>query len=101
MTRLRILFVPGLILATAFAVFAESKAEKQAKARKKADETLARLYKQHPSAQAAIRKAVGYAVFNNGGAKILIAGGGKSHWASTQCTVAPCCRRSQAVTPGA
>lgn len=77
MTRLRLLFVPVLISVTVFAVFADSKEEKQAKARKKADETLARLYKQHPSARAAIKKAVGYAVFNNGGAKILVAGGGR------------------------
>lgn len=77
MTRLRTLCIPALILATAFAVFAESKEEKQAKARKKAAETLQKLYKQHPTAQAAIKKAVGYAVFNNGGAKILIAGGGR------------------------
>lgn len=77
MNPLRLLIVLALTLTTAFTVLAESKAEKQAKARKKADETLQRLYKEHPSAQAAIKKAVGYAVFNNGGAKILVAGGGK------------------------
>jgi len=77
MTLLKFLIVPVLIVAGAVSVLAETKAEKQAKARKKADETLQRLYKQHPSAQAAIKKAVGYAVFNNGGAKILIAGGGR------------------------
>jgi hypothetical protein len=69
MTLLKFLIVPVLIVAGAVSVLAETKAEKQAKARKKADETLQRLYKQHPSAQEAIRKAVGYAVFNNGGAK--------------------------------
>ena len=77
MNRMRLLVVPVLILASAFAIFAETKEEKRAKARQKADETLQRLYKQHPSAAAAIQKAVGYAVFNNGGAKILFAGGGK------------------------
>src|SRR5262249_55969917 len=77
MNRLRLMLVPVLILATAFAVFAESKEEKRAKARKKAADTLQKLYKQHPSAEGAIKKAVGYAVFNNGGAKILIAGGGR------------------------
>jgi len=77
MTLLKFLIVPVLIVAGAVSVLAETKAEKQAKARQKADATLQRLYKQHPSAQAAIKKAVGYAVFNNGGAKILIAGGGR------------------------
>jgi lipid-binding SYLF domain-containing protein len=77
MTHVRLLFVPALILVTACAVLADSKEEKQAKARRKADETLQRLYHKHPSAQAAIKRAVGYAVFNNGGAKILFAGGGR------------------------
>jgi len=77
MKRLKLLVVPALILINAVPVFAESKTEKQAKARKKAAETLQKLYKQHPSAEAAIKKAVGYAVFNNGGAKILFAGGGR------------------------
>lgn len=73
----RLLTVLTLILACAFAASAKSKEEKQAEARKKAQETLARLYKARPSAQTAIQKAAGYAVFNNAGAKILIAGGGK------------------------
>jgi lipid-binding SYLF domain-containing protein len=77
MNRLRSLIVPALMLISAVSIFAESKAEKQAKARKKADETLARLYRAKPSAQAAIKAAAGYAVFNNRGAKILVAGAGK------------------------
>src|SRR5262252_2733485 len=77
MNRLRLLIVPTLILLSASAIFAETKEEKQAKARKKADETLHRLYKSKPSAQAAIKAAAGYAVFNNGGAKILVAGAGR------------------------
>jgi len=77
MKRARLLVVLGLILAGAFSVVAKSKTEKQAEARKKADATLLRLYKAQPSAQAAIKRAAGYAVFNNGGAKILIAGAGK------------------------
>jgi len=77
MNRLRLVFAPALILCSALAIFAESKEEKRAQARKKADETLQKLYKEHPSARAAIESAVGYAVFNNGGAKILIAGGGR------------------------
>ena len=67
----------ALVLLSAFTILADSKEEKRAKARKKAAETLQRLYKVRPSAQAAIKRAAGYAVFNNGGAKILIAGGGR------------------------
>lgn len=74
-TRLPITFL--LILSCALSVTAKSKEEKQAEARKKAQETLARLYKARPSAQAAITKAAGYAVFNSGGVKILVAGGGR------------------------
>ena len=57
--------------------------EKQAKAdkerqeiRKTAKDILARLYKAQPSANAAIGKAAGYAVFSNFGMKILVAGSG-------------------------
>src|SRR5687768_15070696 len=65
------------ILLSAFTVAAKSKQEKQAEARKKATATLQRLYKAQPSAQAAIKTAAGYAVFNSGGAKILVAGAGR------------------------
>lgn len=44
--------------------------------KKVANDTLERLYKMHPSTREAIRKAAGYAVFNNFGLKILFAGGG-------------------------
>lgn len=77
MNRLKMAGASALILLSAFAIFAETKEEKQAKARKKAEDTLARLYKAKPSARAAIKSAAGYAVFNNAGAKILIAGAGK------------------------
>ena len=66
-----------LVVMSSFTVLAKSKAEKQAEARQKAEATLQRLYKAKPSAQAAVQKAAGYAVFNSGGAKILIAGGGR------------------------
>jgi lipid-binding SYLF domain-containing protein len=69
--------VLSLLLACALNVTAKSKEEKQAEARNKAQQTLARLYKARPSAEAAIKKAAGYAVFNSSGAKILVAGGGK------------------------
>jgi lipid-binding SYLF domain-containing protein len=77
MKRVRLLMALGLILLSAFTVVAKSKEEKRAEARKKADATLQRLYKAQPSAQAAIKKAAGYAVFNSGGAKILVAGAGR------------------------
>src|ERR1044072_9150097 len=77
MNRMRLVIVPVLVLMSAVTVLAKLKAEKQAEARKKADATLQRLYKAKPSAQAAIKSAAGYAVFNSGGAKILIAGAGR------------------------
>jgi len=77
MSRVRLLIALGLILASGFTVIGKSKEEKQAEARKKANATLQRLYKAQPSAQAAIKKAAGYAVFNSGGAKILVAGAGR------------------------
>jgi lipid-binding SYLF domain-containing protein len=74
---MRVLISVGLILLSALTVLAKSKQEKQAEARKKADATLQRLYKAKPSAQAAVKSAAGYAVFNSGGAKILVAGAGR------------------------
>lgn len=67
----------ALLLASAIPVSAKSKQEKQAELRKKAAETLERLYKARPSARAAVKDAAGYAVFNSGGMKILVAGGGR------------------------
>jgi lipid-binding SYLF domain-containing protein len=67
----------ALTLLSALTIAAKSKEQKQAEARKKAQETLERLYKVKPSARAAIKSAAGYAVFNNSGAKILVAGAGK------------------------
>lgn len=43
---------------------------------KMTQDTLARLYKAEPPAQAAIQKAYGYAVFSNTGVKILLGGSG-------------------------
>ncbi|HEX5882944.1 MAG TPA: YSC84-related protein [Pyrinomonadaceae bacterium] len=74
---MRLLISLALILLGGFTVLAKSKEEKQAEARKKAGQTLERLYKAKPSAQAAIKAAAGYAVFNSGGAKILVAGAGR------------------------
>src|SRR5215510_11339782 len=73
----RLTIALALVLLSALSVVAKTKEEKQAEARKKSDATLQRLYKVKPSAQAAIKKAAGYATFNSGGAKILVAGGGR------------------------
>jgi lipid-binding SYLF domain-containing protein len=77
MKKLAWLMLLSLILVSPPTVAAKTKEEKQAELRKKAQATLTRLYKARPSAQAAIKKAAGYAVFNSTGVKILIAGGGK------------------------
>lgn len=77
MNRVKLLLLPALILVSALTIVAKSKEEKQAEARKKADQVLARLYKAKPTAQGAIKAAAGYAVFSNTGMKILMAGGGK------------------------
>ena len=74
---MRLLMAFSLVLVCALTVSAKTKEEKQAEARKKAEQTLAKLYKARPSAQAAVKKAAGYAVFNSGGVKILVAGGGR------------------------
>jgi lipid-binding SYLF domain-containing protein len=77
MKTIRLTTVAALILLTGVSILAATKEEKQAEARKKANETLQKLYKMKPSAQAAIKAAAGYAVFNNKGAKILIGGTGR------------------------
>jgi len=77
MNRMKLLTSLVLILLSASTIVAKSKEEKQAEARKKADATLQRLYKAKPSAQAAVKSSAGYAVFNSGGAKILVAGAGR------------------------
>lgn len=51
---------------------ADSKEEKQAKIRKAVDQTLQDLYKAKPSAQGAIQKSAGYAVFKNFGTNVLV-----------------------------
>ena len=50
--------------------------QQKADIQKMANDTLERLYKINPSAKKALAKAAGYAVFNNFGMKILVAGGG-------------------------
>lgn len=77
MKRFEVLIASALILMCALTIVAKTKAEKQAEARRKAEQTLERLYKARPSARAAIKAAAGYAVFNSAGMKILVAGGGR------------------------
>ena len=76
---IQILGLTAVILLIASTSFAESKEERQAEIRNKSSDTLAKLYKTHPSAKAAIKSAAGYATFSNFGMKILLAGGGKGH----------------------
>ncbi len=76
MKQPRLLVALVLILLSAVTVLAKTKEEKQVEARKKADQTLQKLYKAQPSARAAVKAGVGYAVFNNKSAKILLGGGG-------------------------
>jgi len=51
--------------------------KKKTEVRKMAQDTLARLYKAEPSAQSALERGAGYAVFSNTGVKILLGGSGK------------------------
>jgi lipid-binding SYLF domain-containing protein len=55
----------------------QKKEEERTEIRQMAQDTLTRLYKAEPSAQAAIHKAYGYAVFSNTGIKILVGGSGR------------------------
>jgi lipid-binding SYLF domain-containing protein len=68
-----------LIAVGAFAADDDAqKAEKErTEIRTMSKDTLARLYKASPSAQAAVKKAYGYAVFSNTGVKILFGGSGR------------------------
>jgi lipid-binding SYLF domain-containing protein len=68
----------GLIAVSAFAADDEKeKEEERTEIRQMVQDTLTRLYKAQPAAQAAVAKGYGYAVFSNTGIKILLAGSGK------------------------
>jgi len=56
---------------------AQKKEKERTEIRQMAQDTLTRLYKASPSAQAAVQKAYGYAVFSNTGIKILVGGSGR------------------------
>jgi len=66
-----------MALCLASAAFADDKAQKErAEIQKIEKDTLAKLYSAQPAAKGAIEGAAGYAVFNNFGMKILVAGSG-------------------------
>jgi len=62
----------AILLASGFASAGDSPDKKREKTRQMADQTLQDLYKLQPTAQAAIQKSAGYAVFNNMGANLLL-----------------------------
>ena len=61
-----------ILLATGLASAGDSPDKKREKTRKMADQTLQELYKLQPTAQAAIQKSAGYAVFDNMGTNLLL-----------------------------
>lgn len=72
--RLRIIAsaLTVILLAGALASAKDSPDKKKEKTRKMASQTLQDLYKLQPSAQGAIQKSAGYAVFNNMGVNVLL-----------------------------
>lgn len=69
--------IASLFCVLTVGTFAEDKKEKEkTEIRQMSLETLTRLYKLQTSAQAAIQKSYGYAVFSNTGVKILFGGSG-------------------------
>ena len=62
----------AILLASGLASAGDSPDKKRETTRKMADQTLQELYKLQPTAQGAIQKSAGYAVFNNMGANLLL-----------------------------
>jgi len=75
--KLKVIIVALVCAFTLSAHAAGDKVKEQKKIRDAANKILHRLYKAQPAAKAAVENAAGYAVFNNTGVKILIAGSGK------------------------
>src|SRR5580700_3688587 len=72
--------IASLFCLLAVGTFADDEKDKEkerTEIRQMAQQTLARLYKAQPSAQAAVQKGYGYAVFSNTGIKILFGGSGR------------------------
>ena len=77
-TRFLIASLICVLAVGAFAADDEKDKEKErTEIRTMSQDTLARLYKADPAAQAAVQKAYGYAVFSNTGVKILFGGSGR------------------------
>lgn len=68
----RMSFLLAVILLAVGVMNGDSPEQKREKTRKMAAQTLQDLYKLQPTAQAAIQKSAGYAVFNNMGANVLL-----------------------------
>ena len=69
----RLVSVVGLaLLAMGLATAKDSPDEQRQKIRKMAATTLADLYKLQPTAQGAVQRSAGYAVFNNMGTNLLL-----------------------------
>ncbi len=66
-----------VLCASTWVARADDKAKEQDEIRKSSNEILKQLYKAQPKAKTAVASAAGYAVFNNMGVKILLAGSGK------------------------
>lgn len=66
-----------LAVMTSLSLAGDTLEENRQKVRSMAENTLERLYKLRPSAEAGIESAAGYGVFRNFGMKIFVAGGGK------------------------
>ena len=77
-THTGLLIAAALVCALALTVFGQdTKKEKQQQdIRDSAHKTLQQLYKAEPHAKTAVKHSAGYAVFNNLGVKILVAGSG-------------------------
>jgi lipid-binding SYLF domain-containing protein len=77
--QLQNIFAAVLVCALALTALAadDKKVKEQKEVRDVAEKTLQQLYKAEPSAKAMVEHAAGYAVFNNMGVKILLAGSGK------------------------
>jgi lipid-binding SYLF domain-containing protein len=77
-TRSKVIIV-ALVCAYALTGHAadDKKVKEQKEVRNVAHKTLQQLYKAEPEAKASVEHAAGYAVFNNMGVKILLAGSGK------------------------
>jgi lipid-binding SYLF domain-containing protein len=66
------LALAAMLLVTGLSSAKDSPEQKREKSRKMASQTLEKLYKLQPTAQGAIQKSAGYAVFNNMGTNLLL-----------------------------